>query len=235
MKIWIFGITGIAVLAVIITILSFVFPGFGTAVLSLFLNFEKGVEGIKQVLVSSGPWVYPLYILLVYLSGLLPTPDSPFIIAGGAIFGLWLAFILTSIANIAGFLTNYFIAKKLGSEWVHKRFPQAMEMVEDFEAKYGWQSILVFRLAPILPFDWVSYVCGLSRVNFVTYCVASYVGNIPGILAATMLGAGFGSGSLLLTSTSIIFLILLVVISNLVLHSQSKLRYIHQKNQQKKA
>lgn len=228
MKSWLkWSIAGLAVLG-LLTLLAIIFPGLGKILVYLFLNLEKGVDGIKTALLSAGSGIYFVYTLVVFISGILPTPDSPFIIAGGAVFGFALAFLLTSIANIAGFLANYFIAKALGRDWLHKKFPQTMEMIEDFEAKYGWQSVLIFRLAPILPFDWVSYVAGLSKINFWHYCIASYIGNLPGIVAATMLGAGFGGGSLVLTVAALVFLLIIVIAGNLIFHSQSKLKY--QKN-----
>lgn len=210
-----------ALLGIIIAmiILGFSFPHFLVGFNSeTVLYSDVYIHRIQNYLANLGAFVYPVFILFMITSGLTPVPDSPWVIASGAVFGWQVGLLLSMIGNALGFVINYFLVKKLGYTWVHQKFPQVVEMIEQFESKYGWQSILVFRMTPVLPFDWISYVCGLTKVNFWVFFTASLLGNLPGVLALTMVGAGVGNGSVLWLTTSMGVLGVVVLIGNILLH-----------------
>jgi uncharacterized membrane protein YdjX (TVP38/TMEM64 family) len=183
-------------------------------------------EAITSWIKSFGPWAWVFFILALVLSGMSPFPDTPIVLAGGAVFGPWLGSLLAVIANTFGFLINYFIAKKLGSEWVTKQFPQVMKVVSSLEEHYGWQTVLAFRFVPLLPFDWVSYACGISKMNFTQFFFASIAGNAPLLIAFVLLGSNVTSFSPTTLAITLGLFILLIVVAQVIKNKNTLLKEI---------
>ncbi|WDC83892.1 VTT domain-containing protein [Caloramator sp. mosi_1] len=64
------------------------------------------------------------------------------------------------------------------------------------------------RVIPILPCDFVSYICGLSRVNIIKYTIASFIGIIPGTYVYSLFGSSLNN----VYSKQFIFSIFMIIL-----------------------
>jgi len=53
----------------------------------------------------------------------------------------------------------------------------------------GWWALLMARILPIVPFSFVGYVCGATRVPLVRFAWTTALGQLPLIAAAVILGS----------------------------------------------
>jgi uncharacterized membrane protein YdjX (TVP38/TMEM64 family) len=93
-------------------------------------------------------------------------------IAGGMAIcatGWWLSAMITyAIGHVAG---RPILTRVAGDE----RTAQAERAVE----RGGWLALLLMRLLPIVPFSFVGYVAGATRVPFVRFAWTTAIGELP--------------------------------------------------------
>ena len=82
------------------------------------------------------------------------------------------------------------VARMLGSERLKRSWPKwiPMEELDNQAARHGFRTVLLLRLTPVLPWDVVSFMAGLSTVRFWPYFSATIIGSVPGAIAFSYLG-----------------------------------------------
>jgi len=118
-------------------------------------------------------------------------PGTPFNLAAGFLFGIWLGNLVSITGCIAGATFAFLIGRTLARDWAqqqmmkHKNFVAVNIAVE----KNGWLIIFLIRLSPILPFGICNYLFGVSKVRFWVYWSATFAGLLPCTIAYTYLGS----------------------------------------------
>jgi uncharacterized membrane protein YdjX (TVP38/TMEM64 family) len=149
-----------------------------------FLQIEL-VAFIKQF----GPYAWLAFLILSILSTMSPFPDSVFTFMSGFLFGPVIGTILTLVGSLIGNSIDFYLARKLGRAYVHKKFPNASKEVDQFATQSGWQSIIVLRLIPNpLPFDWMSYAAGISPISYWKFALSMAVGVLPLQIITVLIG-----------------------------------------------
>eukprot|EP00957_Ditylum_brightwellii_P169658 12913284-Ditylum_brightwellii.AAC.1 len=57
----------------------------------------------------------------------------------------------------------------------------------------GLRIIVLLRLSPLVPYNVLNYVCGVTSVSFRDYAIAGMIGIIPGCFLYVLLGSSAGS------------------------------------------
>jgi uncharacterized membrane protein YdjX (TVP38/TMEM64 family) len=147
-------------------------------------------EAIRDLILSLGPFGPALYILSNIIRPFLLFPAAVLAVAGGLAFGpLWGTLYLV-IGTVLGAALCFGIARVLGRERLRRCRPAWLPLAEldDRVAVDGFKTVLILRLAPVLPWDAVSFLAGLSGVAFRPYLAATFLGSIPGALAFSLCG-----------------------------------------------
>jgi len=123
-----------------------------------------------------------------------PIPSEALIIFAGAIgIGVWTVVIFAGLGSILGAIIAFFIARKggkplvekfLGEEWVNH--------VDGWVGQNGAKAILITRLIPIIPFDLISYMSGVTSIDFKKYLLATTIGAFPRCLMLALIGSTAG-------------------------------------------
>jgi len=92
----------------------------------------------------------------------------------GLIIGAIIAFY---IAKIGG---KPIIAKLIGEKWINR--------VDKWVEKNGVKAILLSRLIPVIPFDLISYISGVTSLDFKYYLLATIIGSFPRALMLAAVG-----------------------------------------------
>ena len=92
----------------------------------------------------------------------------------GLIIGAVIAFY---IAKIGG---KPIIAKLIGEKWINR--------VDKWVEKNGVKAIIISRLIPVIPFDLISYISGITSLDFKYYLLATIIGSFPRTLMLAAMG-----------------------------------------------
>ncbi len=84
----------------------------------------------------------------------------------------------------------YTIARLLGRPLVEKLAgKRSLDLTDRFLQRYGKHAVLIARLIPGISFDVVSYASGLSSIRLGEFVLATGIGQIPGTIVYSFLGA----------------------------------------------
>lgn len=144
-------------------------------------------ERIRGWVLSFGIWA-PVIYLVAYGQPLVPLPASVMTIAGGLAFGpAWGTLAALTGATLRA-SSQFLVARLLGREVVAKLLKGRVAKLDQKISENGFQTVLLIRLIPSLPFDMLNYGLGFSKVRFGPYVIASFLGMIPGSFAYVYLG-----------------------------------------------
>lgn len=131
-----------------------------------------------------------LYSVLVALS----FPGASLLtIAGGFLFGVATAGIVTTIAATIGATIVFLAARSsLGSALRARAGPFVTRLSDGFRED-AWSYLLFLRLVPVFPFWLVNLAPALFQVPLRAYVGATFLGILPGTFAYAFLGAGLDS------------------------------------------
>ena len=144
---------------------------------------------------------------MIFQSIAAPLPAFLITFANANLFGWWQGAILSWSSAMAGAAVCYFIARILGRDVAEKLTSKAgMQQIDTFFKKYGKNTVLICRLLPFVSFDIVSYAAGLTSMSFISFFVATGVGQLPATIVYSYVGGMLtGGAKLLVTGLLILF------------------------------
>lgn len=196
------------------------------AVLAMFATGDFSAAG--SFMQSYGPYAAAVsFLLMVFQSLAAPLPAFLITIANANLFGWWQGAILSWTSSMAGAVLCFWIAKAIGREAVEKLTNKAgMRRIDEFFQRHGAQSVLVARLLPFVSFDFVSYFAGLTSMRFVSFIIATGIGQLPATIVYSYVGGMLtGGAQMLMYGLLILFALgILTVIVRQVYVERSKRR-----------
>lgn len=171
------------------------------------------IESVKEYILSFGILAPVVSFLLMLLQSVAaPLPAFLITFANAAIFGWVYGAILSWTSAMAGAALCFYIARFLGRDTVFKLTSKfALDSVDNFFDKFGKHTILIARLLPFMSFDLVSYAAGLTSMGFVSFMVATGIGQLPATIVYSYVG-GMLTGSIKIMITGIFILFALSVL-----------------------
>lgn len=148
-------------------------------------------EAISRAIIALGPWGPVIYILLNILRPLIFFPAILLAVAGGLAYGPFFGALYLIIGTVLGAAGCFWLARLLGRGKAGRRLPDCIpfdKLSRQLDDAQGFKTLLLFRLAPVVPWDAVSFISGLTKIGFWPYCLATFLGSIPGALAFCYLG-----------------------------------------------
>ena len=128
-------------------------------------------------------------LLMIFQSVIAPLPAFLITFANGTLFGFWWGSLLSWSSSMIGAACCFYIARALGIQRVTALISQpAVDKANDFAEKYGTYAILIARLMPFVSFDAVSYFAGATRMRFLSFWIATGIGQLPATLVYSYLG-----------------------------------------------
>lgn len=128
-----------------------------------------------------------------------PLPAFVITFANAAIFGWIKGAILSWSSSMAGATLCFYIAKFLGRDTVEKLTSKfALKSVDKFFDTYGKYTILIARLLPFVSFDLISYAAGLTSMSFISFFIATGIGQLPATIVYSYVGGMLTGGAKLM-------------------------------------
>ncbi|MGB5883465.1 MAG: TVP38/TMEM64 family protein [Desulfobulbales bacterium] len=113
-------------------------------------------------------------------------------LAGGAMFGFWIGFVVVSFASTIGATLACFVARFLLRDWVQNRFGGKLSTINNGIEKEGAFYLFSLRLVPIFPFFVINLAMGLTTMKLVTFYWVSQIGMLPGTMVYVNAGKELG-------------------------------------------
>ncbi|KAL7540127.1 hypothetical protein ACHAXR_010944 [Thalassiosira sp. AJA248-18] len=164
---------------------------------------------ISIALSSMYNWVdcYPLpgafaLTLVVCVATLAFIPGALLTIGCGAVFGMTLGlgegvavgsivvFIGASLGSVVSFVMGRYLLRECVGKWVRRY--SFFKAVDSVMQKKGFRIFFLLRLSPIIPFNALNYIAGVTAVKFWDYTL-SLIGLLPGTVLYVFVGASAGS------------------------------------------
>ncbi len=146
-------------------------------------------HGIREFVLSYGAYSEVIYILMQALRPFTFLPVTPFSIAGGYIFGHLYGLFLTTIGTTLSAMITFGLSRYLFRDYVKKSLSGRYAGIGERFDKNGIFVIMAIRLIPVIPFDAVGYLAGVSNIGFTEYMIGTVLGELPGAFVLTMLGS----------------------------------------------
>jgi len=137
------------------------------------------VKGFLELHVALAP---VLFIFFRTLSILFPPfPGTTLDLIAIPLFGKFWGFVYAETTMVIGGAIAFLIARKLGKPFVEKfmSVKKIEEWEEKIEERSGFWGLTTVRMISISIFDYVSYIAGLTKINFGKYMLSSLIASIP--------------------------------------------------------
>ncbi len=145
---------------------------------------------LREYLRSFGIWAPIVSALVMVLQSVLfPLPAFVVTVTNGLLFGAFWGTLLSWSSAMVGAAICYGIARILGRPAVERLVSKrALAAADRFFERYGNHSVLIARLVPVISFDVVSYVAGVTSISFIGFFVATGIGQLPATIVYSVLG-----------------------------------------------
>lgn len=154
------------------------------------LNIDKVITYVQEQGALAGVVYLGIYMLKPFF---LIIPANIVAIAGGIVFGPVKGFILAMIGFFVSGTVAFYIARFLGRDFVESIVgKRVLELDRNLEEK-GFKILFLLRLPPVLPFDPLSYACGLTKIKYKDFILASLLGVVPETICYSVLGRSFSN------------------------------------------
>ena len=185
------------------------------------------MEGLKEYILSFGVWAPIISFLLMILQSIAaPLPAFVITFANAALFGWVKGAILSWSSAMAGAAACFYIARILGRDVAEKLTSKSgLAQIDTFFERYGKNTILICRLLPFISFDIVSYAAGLTSMSFMSFFIATGIGQLPATIVYSYVGGMLtGGAKLFVTALMILFALsaLIFMLRKIYMDRQSK-------------
>jgi uncharacterized membrane protein YdjX (TVP38/TMEM64 family) len=170
-----------------------VLAGWVTLVIAWFVfqrRSELGPLAATQRLIdlSAGRWWAVLaFLLLSVVRPLVLFPATLLTLAAGLLFGPIVGVIVAAAGANAAAMVGWAVARYLAPSGVSSG-RAIVQSWSDRLHRNSFEAVLLMRLL-FLPYDLVNYGCGLLKVKWRPFILATAIGSLPGTIAFVLAGA----------------------------------------------
>ncbi|MFC4559501.1 TVP38/TMEM64 family protein [Virgibacillus kekensis] len=181
----------------------------GLLILLNKVYFHITPKQIEMWINGLGFWA-PVIILLVFtIRPFTLVPLSIFAIATGMIFGQYMGTLYIVIGTVLGATASFIVMKKFFKDAkIEDDSKETLRQLKKDLESHGFKSVLMLRVAPVLNFDLVTFVCSKTDVYLWKYIAGTALGTLPG---SFMFGF-FGSSLLKLNPVNLIILTVIIIV-----------------------
>lgn len=154
------------------------------------LNLQVYLQSLLIWVISLGVFGPIAFIAIYNLATLLFVPGSILTIGGGVLFGVVLGSFYVVVAATLGATLAFLMGRYFLRDWVAKQIERnaKFKTIDEAVGQEGWKIVLLTRLSPVFPFNFLNYAFGLTKVSLKDYVLGSF-GIIPGTVLYVYIGS----------------------------------------------
>lgn len=195
---------------------------------ALCINFKTFTpETIRHYIEGFGSWAIVVYVLLYTANTFSPFFPPIFImsLAAGAIFGPILGTVALTLGTFCGTSAAFFTARYVGRAWVEKLIQGKGAELNEKLSKNGFPILLSMRIIGFPPYGIIDFICGLSKMKYLDFILATMIGAAPWIITQVLLAdrfANFDPKDPVLWGLLIVFIAMIVITGKIVKKKQEQ-------------
>jgi len=167
-------------------------------VLFMFLYYSGLIENLSSIesarswIESFGAWGWVVFFLIqVAQVIILPIPSQITTLAGIALLGPWITFVISSIAVILGSLACFAIGKFVGVNFVYKiGKKETVDKYRKLISDKGRILLPVMFLFPFFPDDLICFVAGTTAMSWKYFVPVTFITRVIGVGFMCAFGSG---------------------------------------------
>jgi len=155
-----------------------------------FLSILQDHQAISAYIQNLGLWgPILLFALLVGQVFLAMIPGHALMMAGGYVYGPFVAVFITSTSTILGSQVAFWLARRFGVQLINRMAkPEKIERWNNLSARQGPLFYFFSFVLPIFPSDLMCYIAGLGKVSPKGFLFANISGRTICAVTLTMIG-----------------------------------------------
>jgi uncharacterized membrane protein YdjX (TVP38/TMEM64 family) len=149
-------------------------------------------DSVREFVEQFEPYDVAAFVLLQVAQVVIaPIPANVIALAGGALYGVWGGFLVSSAGLILGSLLAFSLARLFGRPVVEAFVdPRHIDRYIDGVANRHFLILLMVVLVPFFPDDVICFVAGLSSMPIPAFLFLIILGRTPGMLVSSLVGSG---------------------------------------------
>lgn len=177
-------------------------------------DIYNNVEYLQEYILSHGKNAPLVFGIIQFLQVVIsPIPGNITTVVGGALFGFWTSFTISSIAIVLGSIAAFGLARAFGRPLVE--MIAGKEVTSKYFDTITKNKKILFALIILLPFfpdDIICFVAGISGMTWGFFMLCMLIARPPGLLISALVGS-FGFEFPIWVWGALIFLILALFFS----------------------
>lgn len=154
----------------------------------IFYRHKINPADLQQFIRSLGT-LGPLIFILAYAIAVISfVPGSILTLTGGLLFGPVLGTLYNITGAVLGATGSFVISRFIAHDWIQKMMSKKLKIIAKAISEEGWRVVAMLRLVPLVPFNMLNYLLGVTSIRIWHYVSASAVFMLPGCFAYTYLG-----------------------------------------------
>ncbi len=185
--------------------------GVGGALVASGGRVGEAVSTIRTTVDAAGAWGPVLFVIAYAVLTVLLVPGSPLTIGAGVLFGPALGTVLVVIGASIGATGAFLWGRRLGRGAVARLTGSRFDKVDRWLQDRGLLAVLYLRLVPVVPFNLLNPVAGVTGVTLRDFALGTVVGIVPGTFAYAALGGSFDDPTSPVFLSAVALLVVLAV------------------------
>lgn len=149
--------------------------------------FQDWVDGFGAL----GPIVFIIAMAVSVL--IAPIPGAPIFVAAGLAWGPVVGTIYSMTGLMIGSSLAFWLSRRLGRQHLPRLVgPRIASRLDDLADSMGGRVIFWARMLPVVNFDWISFVAGMTGIRFSTFFIASLAGSLVPTVVGVVAGDALG-------------------------------------------
>lgn len=164
----------------------------GSLILYSAFNEDINIEQIRQNIKGFGIWT-PVVFIAFYTVGTIFIPSTPFMALAGILFGFKYGFLYTVIGGFLSSIIIFKISRKLGKDQVEaileNKYLKYLNVYNERLRSGGIMDLIILRITPIMPFNALNIIMGVSKIKTADYIIGTLLGLVPSNIITVYFGS----------------------------------------------
>lgn len=164
--------------------------------LQRFLSLEamqSSLGALRDAYAAHGALMLGGYFVCYVAMAALSLPGATVMgLAGGAVFGFWVATVAVSFASTMGATLAFLMSRYLFRDFVQRRFGDRLAAMNEGVKREGAWYLFTLRLIPVFPFFVINLLMGLTPMSARTFYWVSQLGMLGGTMVYVNAGKELG-------------------------------------------
>lgn len=146
-----------------------------------FFSEKYTAEALKSFFESNSTAIFIIYVVLSLVRAIFFLPSTVFVIMGVALYPNepFTVLLISMLGILVGSTGIYFAAKFLKVEELFSfKNQKKIKWVESGMEKYGFSVVMAWSFFPPVPTDLICYVAGYTKMSYLKFIVALFVGEL---------------------------------------------------------